>query len=198
MEAVNNAEVVAFTDTAQWESWLSKHHEQSSGLWLLIAKKGSDMKLIAISDALDVALCYGWIDSHRKGNDANSYLQRYSPRRPKSPWSKLNVERAEALIRARRMRASGLAAIVAAQADGRWEAAYVSQRNAGIPPDLAAALKQNKRARTQFEQLGKTDQYAIALPLLKATTRASCLIRLKQAIAKLEVSSRGKRGTPSR
>ena len=138
MEALNKIEVLAFTDATQWESWLAKHHEQSAGLWLLIAKKGSDRKLITISDALDVALCYGWIDSQRKGYDANSYLQRYSPRRPKSPWSKLNVERAEALIGTRRMRAAGLATITAAQADGRWAAAYGSQRNAGIPPDLAA------------------------------------------------------------
>ena len=189
MAALNNTEIVAFTNATQWESWLAKHHEQSSGLWLLIVKKGSTKKLITISDALDVALCYGWIDSQRKGCDANSYLQRYSPRRPNSPWFKLNVERAEALIGVKRMRASGLAAIATAQADGRWAAAYISQRNAGIPPDLAAALKQNKRARTKFEQLDKTRQYAVILPLLKTTTPARRLIRLKQAITTLEASS---------
>lgn len=193
MEALNNAGAIEFTDAAQWESWLAKHHEQSSGIWLLIAKKGSDRKLITISDALDVALCYGWIDSQRKGHNASSYLQRYSPRRPKSPWSKLNVERVEALIGTRRMKASGLAAIAAAQADGRWNAAYISQRNTAIPPDLAAALKQNKRAGIKFEQLGKTDRYAIILPLLKATTRAMRLNRLLKVITKLEASSPEKR-----
>lgn len=192
MRALNNAEVIAFTDATQWESWLAKHHERSSGLWLLIAKKGSDRKLITISDALDVALCYGWIDSQRKGCDANSYLQRYSPRTPKSPWSKLNAERAEALIGVKRMRAPGLTAIAAAQSDGRWKAAYISQRCAAIPPDLAAALQQNKRAGTKFGKLGKTDRYAIILPLLKATTPAMRLNRLLKVITRLEASSPGK------
>ncbi|MGQ0569413.1 MAG: YdeI/OmpD-associated family protein [Armatimonadota bacterium] len=189
MEALNNTEVVACTDVTRWESWLADHHKQSSGIWLLIAKKGSDKVSLTISDALDVALCYGWIDSQRKGYDANYYLQRYSPRRSKSPWSKLNVERVETLIDAGRMRAPGLVEVAAAQADGRWAVAYASQRNASLPPDLAAALEQNERTRTAFERLDKTGQYAIILPLLKATTPAIRVIRLQKAIAKLEARS---------
>ena len=184
MENLSSAGVV-WTSLKQWDSWLAKHHQQEIGLWLLIAKKGSGKKSIAISDALDVALCYGWIDSQRKGYDADYYLQRYSPRRPKSPWSKINVDRAEALIRARRMRKPGLTAIAAAKADGRWDAAYASQRGATLPPDLAAALKRNKHASAVFEQLDKTGQYLVTLPLLKATTPTIRLIRLKQAITKL-------------
>ena len=185
MEALNTTEVLACTDVKRWESWLADHREQSSGIWLLIAKKGSDKVSVTISDALDVALCYGWIDSQRKSYDTNYYLQRYSPRRPKGPWSKLNVERVEALIDAGRMRAPGLAEVAAARADGRWAAAYEPQRNARLPPDLAAALEQNERARTAFEQLDKTGQYAIILPVLKATTPAIRVIRLQKAIAKL-------------
>jgi uncharacterized protein YdeI (YjbR/CyaY-like superfamily) len=188
MEAPHNTEVLACTDVTQWESWLADHHEQSSGIWLLIAKKGSDKASVTISDALDVALCYGWIDSQRKGYDANYYLQRYSPRRPKSPWSKLNAKRVEALIDAGRMRAPGLAEVAAAKADGRWAAAYEPQRNAKIPPDLAAALEQNERARTAFEQLDRSGRYALLLPVLKATTPAIRVIRLQKAIAKLEAS----------
>lgn len=177
---------VAWTTVSQWESWLADHHEQADGLWLLIAKKGSRRATITIGEALDVALCYGWIDSQRRGCNADYYLQRYSPRRSRSPWSKLNVERAEALIAQRRMRKPGLAAIAAAKADGRWAAAYVSQSRAGVPADLAAALKRNKRAEKNFRQLDKTSQYAITLPLLKATKPAIRLARLNKAIAKLE------------
>ena len=174
-----------WTTTKQWESWLAKNHGQSEGLWLLIAKKGSKRKSITISQALDVALCYGWIDSLRRGYDADYYLQRYSPRKSKSPWSKINVDKAEALIAARRMRRPGLEAIATAKADGRWAAAYVSQRNAPPPPDLLNAIMKDKRAKTAFDKLGRTGQYLVALPLWKATTPAIRLVRLKKAVARL-------------
>jgi uncharacterized protein YdeI (YjbR/CyaY-like superfamily) len=188
-DAPNNTEVLACTDVTQWESWLADHHEQSSGVWLLIAKKGSGKVSVTISDALDVALCHGWIDSQRKSHDTDYYLQRYSPRRPRSPWSRLNVERVEKLIDAGRMRARGTAEVAAAQADGRWAAAYEPQRNAGMPTDLAAALEQNERARTAFERLDKTSQYATILPVLKAATPSLRVIRLQKAIAKLEAGN---------
>jgi uncharacterized protein YdeI (YjbR/CyaY-like superfamily) len=174
-----------FADAAEWEAWLKRHHADAGGVWLKIAKKGSGKPFIAISDALDAALCYGWIDSHRRGFDAFHFLQRYSLRRAKSPWSRLNVDRAEALIAAKRMRAPGLEEIRAAKADGRWDAAYASQKTAGIPPDFAAALAGNKKAGAAFGKLGKSDQYALVLPLLKATTPAVRAARLQKAIAKL-------------
>lgn len=189
MEAINDTDLQVFTDATHWESWLADHHQQSSGIWLLIAKKGSDRVSVTISDALDVALCFGWIDSQRKSYDANYYLQRYSPRRFKSQWSKLNVKRVEALIDAGRMRAPGLAEVAAAQTDGRWAAAYVPQRNAKLPSALAAALEQNEGARTAFEQLDKTARYAIILPLLKATTPANRAVGVQKAIAKLEAAN---------
>jgi uncharacterized protein YdeI (YjbR/CyaY-like superfamily) len=186
MPAPDGTEILACADVTGWESWLADHHDQSTGIWLLIAKKDSDQLSVTISDALDVALCYGWIDSQRKGYDTNHYLQRYSPRRPGSPWSRLNVERVGALVDVGRMQASGLAEVAAAQADGRWAGAYEPQRSVRLPPDFAAALAQSARARTAFEQLGKTDQYAAFLPVLKATTPAIRELRLQQAIAKLE------------
>lgn len=181
----DKTEILTCTDVTEWESWLAEHHGEPGGVWLLIGKKGSGKPAITISDALDTALCYGWIDSQRKGHDGSYYLQRYSPRRPKSPWSKLNVERVEALIAARRMRGPGLAEVAAAKADGRWAAAYASQRKAGVPPDFGAALKSNRRAKTAFEQLAKTARYALVLPLLKATTPAIRAARLRKAIATL-------------
>jgi uncharacterized protein YdeI (YjbR/CyaY-like superfamily) len=188
-DGVKNTEALACTDATQWESWLADHHDLSTGIWLLIAKKGSYQVSVTISDALDVALCYGWIDSQRRGYDLNYYLQRYSPRRPGSPWSRLNVQRVEALIDAGRMRPRGLAEVAAAQADGRWAAAYQPQRDATFPPDFAAALERNERARVAFEQLDKTGQYAILLPLLKANTPAIRLMRVQKAIARLEARS---------
>ncbi len=192
-EALKSTEALACTDATQWESWLADHHAHSSGVWLLIAKKGSRQVSITIGDALDLALCYGWIDSQRKGYDLNYYLQRYSPRRPGSPWSKLNAQRVEALIDAGRLRAPGLAEVSAAQADGRWAAAYEPQRDAVPPPDLAAALEGNERARTAFERLDKTGQYAIFLPILKATTPRIRVMRLQKAIARLEASNQASR-----
>jgi uncharacterized protein YdeI (YjbR/CyaY-like superfamily) len=177
-----------WTTVKQWDLWLARHHNQSDGLWLLIAKKGSEKKSITISEALDVALCYGWIDSLRRGYDADYYLQRYSPRQSKSPWSKINVEKVETLIAARRMRKPGLAVIAAAKADGRWEAAYSAQRHAPFPLELMNALKNNKRAKASFDKLGKTGQYLVVLPLLKATTSAIRQARLSKAIAKLEAA----------
>lgn len=129
MEALDGEVIVAFADAARWESWLADHHERKTGVWVKIAKKGSGEASVTPAEALDVALCYGWIDSRRKAHDVDHYLQRYSPRRPNSPWSQLNVEKAEALTAAGRMREPGLAAILSAKADGRWEAAYRSQRD---------------------------------------------------------------------
>ncbi|MBB3162254.1 uncharacterized protein YdeI (YjbR/CyaY-like superfamily) [Rhizobium laguerreae] len=162
-----------------------RHHAASTGAWLKIGKKNAKRTLITIDEALDVALCYGWIDSQRKGFDANSYLQRYSPRRTKSPWSKLNVDRVATLAEAGRMRPAGLAEVAAAKADGRWAAAYAPQRDASLPDDLLAALAENAAAGAAFARLDKTGQYAIVLPLLKATTPEVRVARLGKAITRL-------------
>ncbi|MGH2402567.1 MAG: YdeI/OmpD-associated family protein [Candidatus Limnocylindria bacterium] len=189
MEVPETADVLACADAPSWDRWLADHHDQSAGIWLRIARKDSDQASVTIGEALDVALCYGWIDSQRRGHDANFYLQRYSPRRPRSPWSRLNVERVEALIAAGRMRPRGLAEVAAAQADGRWAAAYQPQRNFQVPPDLAAALEHNELASAAFEQLDKTRQYAIILPVLKATSPTMRAARVDKAIATLEAGT---------
>ncbi|MGH6616944.1 YdeI/OmpD-associated family protein [Sphingomonas sp.] len=185
MAVTDSSDILAFADAAAWEAWLADHHAGSNGVWLLIGKKGSKKEAIAISDALDVALCYGWIDSQRKGHDADHYLQRYSPRRAKSPWSKLNVERVEALNEAGRMRPAGLAEVELARADGRWAVAYESQRIATLPDDLSAALKLDERARAAFERLDRTSQYSATLPILKATTPEARATRMQKLIARL-------------
>ncbi|WP_438445125.1 YdeI/OmpD-associated family protein [Gorillibacterium sp. sgz5001074] len=120
MTSSENFTFIDFVDAAEWEAWLSTRFDQQGEAWLRIAKKGSGVKSITIEEALDVALCYGWIDSHRKSYDQSYYLQRYSPRRRKSPWSLINLKKAESLLAAGRMQAPGLAEIHAAQADGRW------------------------------------------------------------------------------
>ncbi len=182
---MNEATPLTFSDDRGWASWLSRHHARASFVWVVIAKKGSKRTWLGISDALDVALCFGWVDSHRKGHDDDSFLQRYSPRRAKSPWSKLNVERVEALVKAGRMRAAGLAQVAAAKADGRWAAAYASQRSASPPPDFIAALAKNARAGAAFERLDKTGQYTLLLPVLKAVTAATRARRLEKALERL-------------
>ena len=143
------------------------------------------MAALTIADALDVALCFGWIDGQRRAYDDVSFLQRYSRRRPKSSWSKVNVAKVEALTAAGRMRPPGLAQVAAAKADGRWQAAYESQRNAEVPPDLAAALAANARATAAFERLGRSDRYAVILPLLKARTAETRATLLARAVARL-------------
>ncbi|MFB4320360.1 YdeI family protein [Actinomadura sp. 21ATH] len=177
--------MMLFEDAVAWEAWLAEHHDTEGGVWLKIAKKNSAATSITIGEALEVALCYGWIDSQRKAHDADHYLQRYSRRRKGSPWSRENVERVEALTAAGRMRPPGLAEVAAARADGRWDAAYAAQRNATVPPDLAAALAADPRAAARFEALDKTARYLVILSLLKARTPAGRAARLEKALADL-------------
>lgn len=176
--------LLAFDDAAEWEAWLAEHGETASEVWLRIAKKGHPG--LGISDALDVALCFGWIDSNRRGNDEASFRQRYSPRRAGSPWSQVNVEKVDALEAAGRMRSGGRAQVAAAKADGRWDAAYARQRDATVPAELAAALAANPAASAAFDALGKTDRYAVILQILKARTPHARSARIASAVAALE------------
>jgi uncharacterized protein YdeI (YjbR/CyaY-like superfamily) len=153
--------------------------------WLRIAKRHSGIASVTPAEALDVALCYGWIDGQRRAHDDVWFLQRFSRRRPSSSWSKVNVAKVEALMAAGRMRPAGLAEVAAAKADGRWEAAYEPQRAAAVPPDLAAALAGNARANAAFERLGRSDRYAVILPLLKARTPETRARILARAVARL-------------
>ena len=152
--------VVSFESTDAWDAWLTAHAD-SPGLWLKIAKKGSAGQSISYSDALDVALCHGWIDGQKGRLDDEYWLQRFTPRKPGSKWSKINTERAAALIASGRMRPAGLREVERARADGRWEQAYESQSRVTVPEDLARALAANQRARAFFATLDSTNRYAI-------------------------------------
>jgi uncharacterized protein YdeI (YjbR/CyaY-like superfamily) len=153
--------VVSFESTDAWDAWLTAHAADSPGLWLKIAKKGSAGRSISYSDALDVALCHGWIDGQKGRLDDEYWLQRFTPRKPRSKWSKINTERAAALIASGRMRPAGLREVERAQGDGRWEQAYESQSRVTVPEDLARALAANQRARAFFATLDSTNRYAI-------------------------------------
>ena len=153
--------VMSFESTDAWDAWLAAHHAGSPGLWLKIAKKGAAGTTISYSEALDVALCHGWIDGQKGRHDDEYWLQRFTPRKPGSKWSKINTERAAALIESGRMRPAGLREVERAQADGRWEQAYESQSRVTVPEDLARALAANERARAFFATLDSANRYAI-------------------------------------
>lgn len=179
-------DILEFTSGTEWEAWLEAHHADSPDAWLRIAKRSSKTTGLSIDDALDGALCFGWIDGQRRANDAESFLQRYSPRRKTSSWSRINVDKFDALAAAGRVRAAGYAEVEAAKADGRWSAAYESQRTAEVPPDLAAALAVNPRAARAFESFGRSQRYAVILELSKTRTLERRETVLAKAIAKLE------------
>ena len=179
-------DIVLFETPADWAGWLEQHHAASPGLWVRLAKKGSGVQSTTYAETLDVALCYGWIDGHKKAYDAASWLQKFTPRRPKSIWSKVNTEKAKQLIEQKLMKPAGLKAIEAAQKDGRWDAAYESQSKATVPADLQAALDQNPKAKAFFESLKSVNRYAILFRVhtaKKAETRAR---RIQQFIEMLE------------
>jgi uncharacterized protein YdeI (YjbR/CyaY-like superfamily) len=153
--------VMTFESTDAWDAWLAAHHADTPGLWLKIAKKGAAGRTISYSEALDVALCHGWIDGQKGRHDDEHWLQRFTPRKPGSNWSKINTERAAALIASGRMRPAGLREVERARADGRWEQAYESQSRVTVPEDLARALAANERARAFFATLDSANRYAI-------------------------------------
>jgi uncharacterized protein YdeI (YjbR/CyaY-like superfamily) len=149
-----------FASKAKWADWLARQHDKSPGLWLKLAKKDSGIKSITYEEALDVALCYGWIDGQKKGFDDKYWLQKFTPRGKKSIWSKINTEKAERLIASGDMKPAGLKAIDAAKQDGRWESAYASQKNMAIPEDFQVALDKNEKAKAVFATLKSAERYS--------------------------------------
>jgi uncharacterized protein YdeI (YjbR/CyaY-like superfamily) len=178
-------EVLELADGAAWETWLETHHATAPEAWLRIAKKGSGLAGITIGEALDGALCFGWIDGQRRGLDEVSFLQRYCPRRPRSSWSQVNVDKVAALESAGRMRPPGRAQVEAARADGRWAAAYERQATAAVPDDLAAAIGADPAAEAAFGALSRTDRYDVMLPVLKATTPERREAAVRRALERL-------------
>ncbi len=180
---------IAFHDAAEFEEWLAKHVDHTPGVWLKIAKKSSGIASLTDDEAVDVGLCFGWISGQRKALDDVYYLQKYVPRRPRSRWSQVNVRKVQALIAAGRMQPSGLDEVEAAKADGRWDAAYESQREATVPPDLAAALAASPRAAQAFETLSKTNRYAMILDLGTTRNPKTRAAHLHKAIDTLEAGA---------
>jgi uncharacterized protein YdeI (YjbR/CyaY-like superfamily) len=175
-----------FKDQKHWTVWLDKHHGESPGLWLRLAKKASDIQSVTYAEALEVALCYGWIDGQKMTYDESSWLQKFTPRGDRSLWSKVNREKAEELIRTGRMKPAGLAAVERAKQNGRWEAAYDSPGNATVPSDFQEELDRRPEAKEFFATLNSANRYAILWRIQtvkKAETRAR---RIQQFIEMLE------------
>jgi uncharacterized protein YdeI (YjbR/CyaY-like superfamily) len=170
MNIFDDGSIVLFETSDAWEQWLSEHHRCAQLVWLQIAKKGVSTKTVTYDEALNVALCFGWIDGQRKSQDEHYFLQRFTPRRRGSLWSKRNVIKAIWLFEAGKVQPSGLAEIEAAQNDGRWHRAYDSSRSMAIPDDFLSALQKNRRAKEFFNTLNKSSLYAIGFRLQTAKT----------------------------
>jgi uncharacterized protein YdeI (YjbR/CyaY-like superfamily) len=186
MRPTSDLPILTFASPAELEAWLEENGTSSAGIWLKIAKKGSGIESVTYAEALELALCFGWIDSQKLGFDESYYLQRYTPRRPRGKWSRINREKAEVLIAAGTMRVAGMAEVEAAKADGRWEAAYAGQRTAEVPADLRRELYRSKAAREFFAGLDSANRYAIIYRLEDAKKPETRERRLRRFVAMLE------------
>ena len=182
--------IVTFKSVAAFRTWLKKNHATSDGIWLRIFKKASGEESITYREALDQALCYGWIDGQKKAHDDSSWLQKFTPRRSKSGWSKKNVQHAERLIKSGEMTPAGLKEVEAAKSDGRWKEAYDSFGNAAVPNDFLKELAKDKKAKAFFETLNKTNLYSIAYRLQTAKKPET---REKRMRAIIEMLARGEK-----
>lgn len=184
--AMSDLAIEHFADAAAWERWLEQH-PQSPGLWLKIAKKDAGIPSVTYGEALDVALCHGWIDGQKKGLDAAFFLQRFTPRRARSTWSKINVAKIDLLVAAGRMRPAGLREVETARADGRWNAAYDGAKSMEVPPELAKALALagNRKAKAFFDALDKTNRYAVCWRVQTAVKPETKQARVEKLVAML-------------
>lgn len=178
--------ILLFAAPADLEEWLEANAATSPGLWLKIAKKGAPEPSVTYAEALELALCFGWIDSQKRGFDDTHFLQRFTPRRPRGRWSKINREKAEALEAAGALRPAGAAEVAAAKADGRWEAAYEGQRTAAVPEDLQRELDADPVAAAAFADLDSANRYAITYRLAEAKKPETRERRLRKFLAMLE------------
>ena len=175
-----------FASKKKWTDWLAKQQDKSAGVWLKLAKKDSGIASVSYEEALDVALCYGWIDGQKKGFDDQYWLQKFTPRGAKSIWSRINTEKAERLIASGQMKPAGLKAVQAAKMDGRWDAAYASQKNISIPDDLQSALDANHKAREAFRALKSAERYSLLFRLHQVKKTETRLKKIQQFVAMLE------------
>ncbi|HEX6665135.1 MAG TPA: YdeI/OmpD-associated family protein [Solirubrobacterales bacterium] len=178
--------VLLFGTAAEFEAWLDEHSGRSDGVWLKIAKKGAREPSVTYAEAVEIGLCFGWIDSQKRSLDEEHYVQRFTPRRPRGRWSKINRDKAEALIESGRMRAAGLDQVEAARADGRWEAAYAGSKSATVPEDLQRELHSSPAAAEFFAGLDSANRYAILYRLDEAKKPETRERRLRKFVAMLE------------
>jgi uncharacterized protein YdeI (YjbR/CyaY-like superfamily) len=179
------SKILWFKSAAEFRSWLKRNHADTDGIWLRIFKKNSGEKSISYAEALDQALCYGWIDGQKQAHDAHSWLQKFTPRRPASGWSKINTTHVERLITSCQMASAGLKAVEAAKNDGRWQAAYDSPRNAAPPDDFLRALEKNRKAKTFFKTLNRANIYSIVYRLQTAKKPETRKRRMKMILGML-------------
>ena len=192
---IDPKKVRAFKDAASFYKWLAKHHDKDDEVWIKIHKVGSGLKSITPKEAIDVVLCWGWIDGVRKGFDDRSFLQRYSPRSRKGTWSQINVDNVARLIKEGRMTAHGMKQVEAAKADGRWARAYASGKDMKIPADLQAAIDAEPRARAMLAKLSAQNRFALAFRIHNMKTEAG---RKKKIAAFVEMLKRGETIHPQR
>ena len=186
MREIAELPTLPFENKKKWADWLARQHDKSAGVWLKLAKKDSRIPSVTYEEALDVALCYGWIDGQKKGFDDKYWLQKFTPRGPKSIWSKINTEKAERLIASGEMKPSGLKAVEAAKQDGRWGAAYSSQKNISVPEDFQSALDKNRIAKAFFATLNSANRYAILFRITTARKPETRTKRIQQFVEMLE------------
>jgi len=177
--------IKSFASVEKLEAWLARNHRSSTGVWLKLAKQGSRANSVSYAEAVEVALCYGWIDGQKKPLDDRWWLQRLTPRGARSKWSKLNRDKATALIDAGRMHEAGIREVERAQADGRWDAAYDSPSRATVPDDLQRALNRDRKAKAFFESLDRTNRYAILYRVHDAKRPETRARRIEQFVAML-------------
>ena len=178
---------IVFKSAKAFEAWLKKNHATCDGVWLKIGKRGASEITVTYPEAVEIALCWGWIDGLKKGLDEQHFLQRFTPRRARSIWSKINVDKAQALIEAGRMQPPGYAQVEAAKADGRWAQAYDGARTSTVPEDLAAALEAAPKAKAFFATIDAANRYAVLWRIqtaVKAETRARRIAQLVEMLAK--------------
>ncbi|MFF0448892.1 YdeI family protein [Streptomyces sp. NPDC004609] len=186
MDQLDGVDIIAFPDARAFEDWLAEHYTRHEGVWIKMAKKKSGIASVTEDEVVDIGLCFGWISGQRKSLDEQYYLQKYVPRRPRSLWSRVNVDKVASLTAAGRMREPGLAEVRKAQEDGRWARAYASQKEATVPPVLAAALDADPEARKAFDALDRSGRYTVILPLLQALTPQALQDRLGRALRTLK------------
>ena len=186
MSKIDRDPTLAFASSAALEKWLEKNHAKSTGFWLKIAKKDSGVASVTYPEALDAALAFGWIDGQKRAFDDDAWLQRFSARKAKGKWSKINCAKATTLIEQKRMRPSGLKEVEAAKNDGRWDAAYAGQKSAAMPDDLADALVKNRKAATFFAKLDSANRYAILYRLHHTTNAVLRAAKLEKFVKMLE------------